>query len=153
MGKKFDIYDNLKDFLEESYPDDVFVVLDLFDDAVVGVSHGFHKTPTTLVYSKTIMRKILMTPSKEGDEGMSWEEAEEFLEFNTYNTHYDGDLPDPIFIDDEIFREEDIDHGEEDQEGCECLGGQRCESCDPSTAEELEGSAGTGEARQGPSPG
>lgn len=75
----------LEEILNE-YPEESFLKADGFDDAVIGLEHLNMK----LVYDMDKMIKILE------NQGMSYEESVEYLEFNTW-TAYMGEQT-PLFI-------------------------------------------------------
>ena len=80
---KSDVSDVIQDFIEycRGISDGETLKADGFDDAIIGSvdSSGNRITGTVLVYSKSKMIKILMNKDK-----MSYEEAVEYLEFNTW---------------------------------------------------------------------
>ena len=77
----------LKEILEK-YPDESFLTADGLESAVIGVDL---KT-MCIVYDKELCTNALMD-----NDGMDYEEAVEFLEFNTYCA-YVGEKT-PIFVD------------------------------------------------------
>jgi len=76
----------LEQILEE-FPDEKFLKADGFDDAVVGVEFSTMR----LVYDKNKMIHILIE-----NDGMDYEDAVEYLEFNTWSA-YIGEKT-PIYI-------------------------------------------------------
>ena len=66
-----------------------FLFADGFDDAIVGVAAGFDFP--RLVYNTEKMEKSLV------EQGMTLEEAMEYLEFNTYGAYVGQDTP--IYVD------------------------------------------------------
>jgi hypothetical protein len=76
----------LEQILEE-FPDEKFLKADGFDDAVVGIEFNTMR----LVYDKNKMIHILIE-----NDGMDYEDALEYLEFNTWSA-YVGEKT-PIYI-------------------------------------------------------
>lgn len=76
---------SLDEILEE-FPEEEFLKADGFDDAVIGLEYNTMK----LVYDMNKMIDILVK------EGMQYEEAVEYLEFNTWSA-YVGEKT-PIYI-------------------------------------------------------
>jgi hypothetical protein len=74
--------------LVEDYPDLLFC--DGHDDALIGVAHRFGMEPVAL-YDRSKVIKSLM------NDGMSWEEAEEFFSFNIIGGWH-GEMT-PVFAD------------------------------------------------------
>ena len=73
----------------ENYPDEQFLKIDGFDDAILGV-----ETKTlNLVYSKSLIINTLMSRDK-----MSYDEAIEYYEFNIEGAYLGEDTP--IYVDD-----------------------------------------------------
>jgi hypothetical protein len=72
--------------INEMFPDGGYIIIDGFDDAVVGIEPHHNK----IIYDKTKMVDILMNNDK-----MNYEEAYEFLEFNVW-TAYMGETT-PIY--------------------------------------------------------
>lgn len=72
--------------INEMFPDGGYIIIDGFDDAVVGIEPHRNK----IIYDKTKMVDILMNNDK-----MNYEEAYEFLEFNVW-TAYMGETT-PIY--------------------------------------------------------
>ena len=85
---------NKIDSIIDYYPDDTFLKADGFDDALLGVWDN------KLAYSQARMVDICIA------EGMTYEEAIEYLEFNTWCA-YVGDKT-PIYIEDLMFYEPKI---------------------------------------------
>jgi hypothetical protein len=75
------------DEILEQYPDEEFLKADGFDDAVIGVE----PTLMILVYDKNKMVDILVKT-----QDMTYEDAVEYLEFNTWSA-YVGEKT-PIYI-------------------------------------------------------
>jgi hypothetical protein len=69
--------DIINAWVDECYPDDKIIVMDGFDDAFVGIGAQQHKPPIA-VYDRDKCIDILMSR-----DGMSWEDAVEFFDFNT----------------------------------------------------------------------
>lgn len=65
---------NVKQYLDENYPEEELRIIDGFDEAFVGVGYQFHKVVTC--YDKDKIIEILMS------DGMTFEEALEYFEFN-----------------------------------------------------------------------
>jgi hypothetical protein len=65
---------DVKKYLDENYSEEELRIIDGFDEAFVGVGYQFHKAVTC--YDKDKMIEILIR------EGMSFEEALEYFEFN-----------------------------------------------------------------------
>lgn len=65
---------NVKQYLDENYPEEELRIIDGFDEAFVGVGYQFHKAVTC--YDKDKIIEILMS------DGMTFEEALEYFEFN-----------------------------------------------------------------------
>jgi hypothetical protein len=65
---------NVKQYLDENYPEEELRIIDGFDEAFVGVGYQFHKAVTC--YDKDKIIEILMS------DGMTYEEALEYFEFN-----------------------------------------------------------------------
>ena len=63
-------------WMDEEYPDEGILVMDGFDAAFIGIGAQQYKLPIA-VYDRQKCIEILM------DDGMSWEEAEEYFAFNT----------------------------------------------------------------------
>lgn len=78
------------DQLSEQY-DVPFVVLDGFEDAIVGVGEQVGGKPA-LIYDYEQCVEILMDR-----DDMEKTEAVEFLEHNTINVHYSDEAANPIF--------------------------------------------------------
>jgi len=62
-----------KEELAENYPDLLFC--DGFDDALIGVAHRFGMEPVALYDRGKIITSLM-------NDGMTWEEAEEYFSFN-----------------------------------------------------------------------
>lgn len=65
---------NVKQYLDENYSEEELRIIDGFDEAFVGVGYQFHKAVTC--YDKDKIIEILMS------DGMTFEEALEYFEFN-----------------------------------------------------------------------
>jgi|TARA_Y100000389_G_C17143825_1_gene356275 hypothetical protein len=76
----------------ENYPEEEFLKADGFDKAII----GFELATMRLIYSKLKCVEVLML-----DDEMDYEEAMEYLEYNTFNA-YVGEKT-PIWCDDTIF--------------------------------------------------
>lgn len=76
-----------EDILDQ-YPDDTFLFADGLDDAIIGVD----EVTRTIIYSVSKCIEIFM------EQGMSYEEAVEYFEFNTRGA-YMGEKT-PIWCDD-----------------------------------------------------
>jgi len=63
-----------KEELAEQYGDDI-LLMDGFDDCVVGVVEQFGRPPIACYEKEKVIRQMV-------DDGMTEEEAEEFFEFN-----------------------------------------------------------------------
>ena len=81
---KFDIRELLAHSNEEA------VLLDGFDEAIVGVSHSFGKD-SVVAYSIAEIIKIMIER-----DGMTYEDAMEFFEFNILGAHFSDH--NPVFI-------------------------------------------------------
>lgn len=79
----------LREYLEEFYGDEEFILFDSFDECVLGVSYIHSSGKHVLVYS---YEKCIQTLEKE----MSTEEAVEYFDFNVAGA-YLGDLT-PIIL-------------------------------------------------------
>lgn len=77
--------------LLEAYPDETLKFADGFDDAIIGVHDNFTKKPI-VIYSKQKCIKVLM------DNGMTYEEAIEYFDFNVSGAYVGEDTP--IWCDD-----------------------------------------------------
>ena len=76
----------------ENFPDEDILKADGFDNAVIGIDI----TTMRLIYSKLQCIEVLIL-----EEDLSYEEALEYLEYNTFNA-YVGEQT-PIWCDDTIF--------------------------------------------------
>ena len=76
----------------ENFPDEDILKADGFDSAVIGIDI----TTMRLIYSKLQCIEVLIL-----EEDMAYEEALEYLEYNTFNA-YVGEKT-PIWCDDTIF--------------------------------------------------
>ena len=76
----------------ENFPDEDILKADGFDNAVIGIDISTMR----LIYSKLKCVEVLML-----DDDMDYEEAMEYLEYNTFNA-YVGEKT-PIWCDDTIF--------------------------------------------------
>jgi hypothetical protein len=85
--------------ITEHYPDEEFLSADGFDDALIGVAAIKQTAQFVLVYSRMKCIDILIKR-----DGMSFEEAEEYFDFNVEGA-YMGEKT-PIFVDDTIFYDE-----------------------------------------------
>lgn len=79
------------DGLLEEWPDSEFLKVDGYDDCIIGVATRFGMQPI-LAYNRGKMLKKMME-----EDGLSYEEASEYFDFNIIGT-WMGDLT-PIFID------------------------------------------------------
>jgi hypothetical protein len=81
--------------INELYPDEVYLIADGFDDAIIGMSYksegGF-----VLTYSVSKCLNILMNR-----DGMSYEDAREYFDFNVSGA-FVGEKT-PIWVEDEDF--------------------------------------------------
>ncbi len=68
----------------ENYPEEEFLKADGFDDAVI----GFEFNTMRLVYDKNKMIHILIE-----NDGMDYEDAVEYLEFNTWCAYFGEKTP------------------------------------------------------------
>jgi hypothetical protein len=82
----------------EQYPDEELLSADGFENAVMGVYYERENGVYKLVYSRARCIQILMQR-----DGMTYEEAEEFFDFNVEGA-YMGEKT-PIYVDDEMFVE------------------------------------------------
>lgn len=80
-----------RDDLAELYPDDALLFCDGFDECIVGVCHRFGQSPV-VAYNLAQMLDVL-----EKRDGMTYEEAQEFFDFNIIGA-WVGDYT-PCFID------------------------------------------------------
>jgi hypothetical protein len=76
----------------ENFPDEDILKADGFDNAVIGIDIATMR----LIYSKLKCIEVLML-----DDDMNYEDALEYLEYNTFNA-YVGEQT-PIWCDDTIF--------------------------------------------------
>jgi|TARA_R100000908_G_C3754606_1_gene148909 hypothetical protein len=76
----------------KNFPEEEFLKADGFDNAII----GFEYSTMRLIYSKLKCVEALML-----DDEMDYEEAMEYLEYNTFNA-YVGEKT-PIWCDDTIF--------------------------------------------------
>jgi hypothetical protein len=72
------------DRILEEYPEEEFLKADGFDDAIIGVEYNSMK----LIYSTDLMHKILVDR-----DGMSDDDAIEFLEFNVFGAYVGEKTP------------------------------------------------------------
>ena len=68
-------HDELKELLNELYPDEEIVVFDGLEDAVIGVARQFSKQ-ARLVYDREKCLDVFVS------QGMTYDEAEEWMSFN-----------------------------------------------------------------------
>jgi hypothetical protein len=68
----------------ENYPEEEFLKADGFDDAII----GFEFNTMRLVYDKNKMIHILIE-----NDGMDYEDAVEYLEFNTWCAYFGEKTP------------------------------------------------------------
>lgn len=81
---------NVKQYLDENYPEEDLIIIDGFDEAFVGVGYQFHKAVTC--YDKDTIIEMLIR------DGMTFEDALEYFEFNIVRgTAYLGEHA-PIII-------------------------------------------------------
>jgi hypothetical protein len=85
---------NLKEYIEEHYPDEELIIFDGFDDAFIGIGVTFNKP--YVCYSKQKIIELLL-----GEGAMTYEEAEEYFAFNIAGT-YCGEHT-PVIIE-EVYR-------------------------------------------------
>lgn len=78
----------IKDWIQENYPD--AIVMDGFDDAIIGICQRYGFNEPVIAYDKNKVIKILM------DDGMKYEKAIEFWEFNQIGS-WIGEKT-PVFI-------------------------------------------------------
>lgn len=105
----------------EKYPDHEFLIADGLDEAVIGV----HEKSLRLIYSCSKCEDILIER-----DGMEFEEAREFLDFNTYQAYMGPKTPIWFYDDGD---EEGMDEGYIcNRDGCMGLivGGENEEECD-----------------------
>ena len=77
--------ENVREQLAQHFGDDLLFA-DNFDAAIIGVSIGCDSG--RVVYSTKKMAEVLVQ-----DDGMSYEEAWEYLEFNTFNAYVGENTP------------------------------------------------------------
>ena len=82
--------------LLESYEEEQLKFADGFDEAIIGIHDNFTKKPI-VIYSKKKCIKILM------DNGMTYEEAIEYFDFNVSGAYVGEDTP--IWCDDMILED------------------------------------------------
>ena len=82
--------------LLESYEEEQLKFADGFDEAIIGIHDNFTKKPI-VIYSKQKCIKILM------DNGMTYEEAIEYFDFNVSGAYVGEDTP--IWCDDMILED------------------------------------------------
>lgn len=82
--------ENKLNIIIDTYPEIKFLFADGFDDAIIGVAGE------KIVYSRIKCINILMTR-----DGMSYEDASEFFDFNVEGAYVGHKTP--IWVDDEIF--------------------------------------------------
>jgi hypothetical protein len=70
--------------IEQIYTEGGYVLLDGYDDAIIGIEPYENR----LVYNKNKMIEILIEK-----DGMDYEEAYEFLEFNVWTAYMGGTTP------------------------------------------------------------
>lgn len=91
------------EIINEEYFDEELLFADGFNDAVIGVTYDKATSTNRIVYSIKLCIEVLMNR-----DGMSYEIAEEFFDFNVTNAYVGNKTP--IFMDDEMF------YGEEPQD-------------------------------------
>ena len=97
---------SLRDMLEEVCAEDALLFdAPSFDNSIIGIS-----TDGAIIYSLSKMVKELQE-----DEGMSEEDAYEFIDYNTLNAHISG-YKEPIILDDMSFIFEDIKEIQEEKD-------------------------------------
>ena len=82
----------------EQYSDEELLSADGFENAVIGVAYDKSTSTYKLVYSRTQCIKTLMNR-----DGMSYEEASEYFDFNVEGAYVGEGTP--IYVDDEMFEE------------------------------------------------
>lgn len=80
----------------EQYSDEELLSADGFNDALIGVTYDKHVSACRLVYSRSKCIDILIKR-----DSMSFEEAEEFFDFNVDGAYVGRKTP--VFVDDEMF--------------------------------------------------
>lgn len=80
---------DLKEYLNEHYPEEEILIFDGFDEAFIGIGYQFHKA--IACYDEEKIIEILMS------DGMTYEEALEYFEFNIAGSWL-GDRT-PVIID------------------------------------------------------
>ena len=70
--------------IAETYPEGGYILLDGFDDAVIGIEPGANR----LVYCKNKMIETLIKR-----DNMKYEEAYEFLDFNVWTAYMGQETP------------------------------------------------------------
>lgn len=80
---------NVQEYILEYYPDeadDIIIFTDDLDEAFIGIGYSFHKPYAC--YSKNKIIDICVNR-----DGMTYEEAEEYYEFNIAGLYTTGDTP------------------------------------------------------------
>ena len=80
----------------EFYPDEELLSADGFEDCVIGVAYDKHVSAHRLAYSRSKCVDVLVERDK-----MTFEEAEEFLDFNVVDAYVGRKTP--IWVDDMMF--------------------------------------------------
>jgi hypothetical protein len=80
----------------EFYPDEELLSATGFEDCIIGVAYDKVTSTHRLVYSRSKCVDLLVER-----DGMTFEEAEEFLDFNVVDAYVGRKTP--IWVDDEMF--------------------------------------------------
>lgn len=80
----------------EFYPDEELLSATGFEDCVIGVAYDKTVSTNRLVYSRSKCIDLLVER-----DGMTFEEAEEFFDFNVVDAYVGNKTP--LFVDDEMF--------------------------------------------------
>ena len=88
------MHQQITDYLEEYYPDDLDKILlaDGFEEAFMGVVESFGTAPKAC-YNYDACINILMAESGQDEAGMTHDEAEEYLEFNVTQAYVGENTP------------------------------------------------------------
>lgn len=84
---------DLKDYIDEYYPDEELVMYDGFDEAFIGIGYSFNKS--FVCYSHKRMVGLLIR-----DGCMSSEEAHEYIDFNIGGSYIGPNTP--IIVEDDF---------------------------------------------------
>lgn len=74
---------NIRKLLVERYPEETFLLADGFDTAIIGVDEQTMR----VIYSVSTCIVVLK------EQGMTWDEAEEYFEFNTAGAYVGDQTP------------------------------------------------------------